>query len=853
MRRWVLFKIFFLFSLFVSAQENAFISGIVFNEKKDPIKNVQIILSPINRIAITDTNGFFSITVPPYTSINISFNHINYLPNGTIVNLKPGESKKINTELKSSFVSSDEVVIIEKKKDNATEIKVDVKAAQKIVSANDDGLSFAKALPSVNSNNELSSSYSVRGGSFDENLIYVNGIQVYRPFLVRAGQQEGLSFINGDMISDITFSAGGFDAKYGDKLSSVLDITYLSPDSLTGAFSASMLGARATIGNKHNKLSYIMSGRYKSNSYLLGSLETQADYRPLFFDYQAYVNYEASKKWSFGFLGNSSLNQFRMVPQTRTTRFGGINQAFQLTVNFDGQEISRFQTNFGAFTTDFRPFKNDSTVLKLTASAFTTSEEETFDIEGSYRLNELETNFGEDDFGKEAALLGNGSFLDHSRNFLEATIVNVEHTGKNVWKGGVFLWGAKMQYEEINDELLEWKNQDSAGYSVPFINSSELKFAEYLRTDANIASTRTSGFIQNNWRFLKKNGKSQLYLNTGLRANHWTFNNELFFSPRASVTYTPSSLKTDTAGKEYRDSTNFTYRLAWGIYGQPAFYRELRNFEGEINENIKAQKSTHYVAGVDYDFYKWKRPFTIRTEAYYKEMTNIIPFDVENVRVRYYGENSANAYAYGLESRINGEFIKGLESWLSASYMKTEEDIVDDYYYRYYNANGEKIVDGFTLDQGVDDSIKFTRGYMPRATDQRVSVKIFFQDEMPRFQQLKVHLNLVYASGQPFGTPGSVEGRNTERMPDYRRADIGFTYQFVEDGKLYRKTGKVEMPTNHFLKHFKDFGIRMEVFNLLDISNTISHLWVSDINDTEYAVPNFLTPRLINVRITGRF
>lgn len=853
MRRWVLVKIFILFHLFVSAQGNSFIKGIIFNENKQPIPNVQIIISPINRTASTDSIGSFTITVPSNQTLNISFNHINYLPTGETVNLKSGETKTFNLKLASSFVATDEVVILEKKKDNATEIKVDVEASKNVVTASDDGIGFVKSLASVNSNNELSSSYSVRGGSFDENLIYVNGIQVYRPFLVRAGQQEGLSFVNGDMISDITFSAGGFDAKYGDKLSSVLDITYLSPDSLTGAFNASMLGARATVGNKHKKLTYIMSGRYKSNSYLLGSLETQADYRPLFFDYQTYVKYEANKKWSFGFLGNSSLNQFRMVPQSRTTRFGGINQAFQLTVDFSGQEISKFQTNFGAFTTDFKPFKNDSTILKLTVSAFSTAEEETFDIEGSYRLNELETNFGEDDFGKEAALLGTGAFLDHSRNFLNARIFNIEHTGKNVWKKGLFLWGAKMQYEEINDELLEWKNQDSAGYSVPFINSSELRFAEYLKTEANISSVRTSGFIQNNWRFLKKNGKSQLFLNTGIRANHWSFNNELFFSPRASLTYAPSSLKTDTAGNEYRDSTNFTYRLAWGIYGQPAFYRELRNFQGEINENIKAQKSTHYVAGFDYDFYKWNRPFTIRTEAYYKQMTNIIPFDVENVRVRYYGENSADAYAYGIESRINGEFIKGLESWLSASYMKTEEDILNDFYYRYYNSNGEQIIDGFTIDQVPDDSIQFTRGYMPRATDQRVSVKIFFQDEMPRFQQLKVHLNLVYASGQPFGIPGSVEGRNTQRMAPYRRADIGFTYQFVEDGKLYRKLGKVEMPANHILRHFRDFGFRVEVFNLLDISNTISHLWVSDINNTEYAVPNFLTPRLINVRLTGRF
>lgn len=853
MRPWILAKIFIFLTSIVFGQSNALITGFIFNSKNIPIPNVQIQIQPTRLQTFSDSLGQFSISVPAKTNIQVIFSHLNFDTKGEELNLEPGETKQIKIKLISNAVETDVVIIKQKSNNDATILKVDSETARNVVTANGDGTGFVKALAGVNSNNELSSSYSVRGGSFDENLIYVNGIQIYRPFLVRAGQQEGLSFVNGDMIDQIAFSAGGFDAVYGDKLSSVLDITYLSPDSLIGAFSGSMLGASATVGNKHGKLSYIMSGRYKSNSYLLGSLETQADYRPVFFDYQTFVDFEANDKWSFGFLGNSSLNKFRMVPQTRTTRFGGINQAFQLTVAFTGQEISRFQTNFGAFSTEYRPFKGDSTVLKLTASAFTTSEQETFDIQGAYRLNELETNFGEDDFGKEAALLGDGSFLDHSRNFLDAVIYNVEHTGKHKWKKGLLHWGAKYQHEEIVDELLEWKNQDSAGYSVPYTESIDLKFAEYLTSKNNLNTNRVSGFIQNDWRFLKKNGRSQLFIKTGVRANYWDYNDQTVISPRASLTYSPSDLKKDSAGNTYKDSTTFSYRLAWGYYYQPPFFRELRDFDGNISPNIKAQKSIHYVAGVDYDFYKWGRQFTWRTEAYYKDMDDIIPFDVENVRIRYYGRNVADAYAYGLETRINGQFVKGLESWMSASYMKTEEDITNDVYYRYYNSNGEKIIDGFTLDQTVDDSIGFSRGYMPRATDQRLSVKIFFQDEMPRFQQLKVHLNFIYASGQPFGTPGSVEGRNTERMPDYRRADIGFTYKMVENGKLYKKTGKVTMPQNHFLRHFKDFGIRMEVFNLLDISNTISHLWVSDINDQEYAVPNFLTPRLVNFKITGKF
>jgi len=329
MRQWLLFKIFLLCTVISLAQSNATFKGLIKSQNGQPVFNVQVIISPINKTVTTDSSGSFSTSVPANQLLTVTYNHLNFIPFGEDFTLKPGESKTISIKLIPAYNSTGPVIIKEKKKENATEISVDIKAAKNVVTASDDGIGFVKSLASVNSNNELSSSYSVRGGSFDENLIYVNGIQVYRPFLVRAGQQEGLSFVNGDMISDITFSAGGFDAKYGDKLSSVLDITYLSPDSLTGAFSASMLGARATVGNKHGKLSYIMSGRYKSNSYLLGSLETQADYRPLFFDYQTYIDFKASKKWSFGFLGNTSLNQFRMVPQTRVTRFGGISQAFQ--------------------------------------------------------------------------------------------------------------------------------------------------------------------------------------------------------------------------------------------------------------------------------------------------------------------------------------------------------------------------------------------------------------------------------------------------------------------------------------------------------------------------------------------
>lgn len=836
-------------SLLMMGQNPAFYSGQVINEEGKGIFNVLVQVNEFSER--TDSLGAFKVKVPANQKLSSTFSHPMYYLIGENFQLKPGETKNTTVQLLENSENLGTVVIEEeRKRDDATTLDIDAKDLKGIVGPSGDVLQVISMLGPANNNNELSSAYNVRGGNFDENLIYVNGIQIYRPFLVRSGQQEGLSFANGDMIKNLTFSAGGFDAKYGDKLSSVLDINYLDPDTFSAGVNLSLLGARFFIGDELGKFSYIMGGRYKTNSYLLGALETDGEYRPDFYDYQSYLNYDVNKKLKIGFLGNVSLNQYQMVPVSRQTRFGGINNAFQLSVNFSGQEIDKFQTYFGAFTADYLP--TDSTKLKFTVSAFSTKEEETFDILGAYRLNELETNFGEEDFGTEANLLGNGAFLDHSRNFLTAQIVNAEHKGSTVWDKGTLLWGAKFQHEEINDQLLEWQYQDSADYSVPLGSEGDIVFPEYTKSKHQLISNRASAFLQNNWKLMKKNGQNQLFIHTGVRANYWDYNNELVVSPRISVSYAPSDIIVDSSGT-HRDSSKFTYRLAWGHYYQPPFYRELRNLEGQVMEGVLAQKSVHYVAGLDYDFYAWGRQFTWRSEAYYKDMTNVIPFNVDNVRIRYYGENSAKAYAYGLESRINGEFVKGLESWMTIAYMKTEEDISNDDYYEYYNASGEKIINGFTHDTQVADSVSFNRGYMPRATDQRVSFKIFFQDNMPSLPAFKVHLNLVYSTGVPFGNPESARDRNVLRMPAYRRGDIGFSYQFVEDGLALKKKEKVEMGKRHLLRHFENFSVRMEVFNLLNISNTISYLWVSDINDRVYAVPNFLTQRLVNLRINATF
>lgn len=851
MRCSIIFYTLLFSSLLTLAQSTGYYSGKVTNSEDNPVAKVIVYVNELS--TETDSLGTFKLEVPSNITLSSTFIHPKYHLIGENFIVKTGESKSTVVKL---LEKDDDIEIntveIEGTRDRtkATEVEIDTRDIKGTVGVSGDGLEFMKMQNGVISNNELSSAYNVRGGSFDENLIYVNGIQVYRPFLVRSGQQEGLSFVNGDMIKNITFSAGGFDAKYGDKLSSVLSINYLDPDSFSAGVNLSFLGARFFVADKIGKFSYIMGGRYKSNSYLLGTLETDGEYRPEFYDYQTFLNYQANKKLKFGFLGNISLNKYQSVPVSRKTKFGGINNAFQLSVNFNGQEIDRFQTYFSALTADYKV--SDSTNLKFTFSAFSTIEEETFDIFGSYSLNELETNFGNEEFGTEGSLLGTGAFLDHSRNFLTANILNAEHKGKTLWKNGSFLWGAKYQHEEINDELLEWKYKDSADYNVPLGSDGELKFAEYTKTNTTLITNRISAYLQNNWKFFEKEGAHQLFLNTGIRANYWDYNDQLVVSPRVSLTYAPSDVIVDSLGFR-RDSSVFTYRLAWGYYYQPPFYRELRNLDGQIMKGVLAQKSIHYVAGVDYDFYAWKRPFTWKTEAYYKDLSDVIPFNVDNVRIRYYGENSAKAYAYGLETRINGEFIKGLESWLSIAYMKTEEDISNDDYYEYYNASGEKIVNGFTFDQIATDSVSFNRGYMPRATDQRVSFKIYFQDEMPSLPAFKVHLNLVFATGMPFGNPESARDRNTLRIPAYRRADIGFSYQFVKNGLLQKKTGNVPISKRSALRHFENFTVKMDVFNLLNIANTVSYLWVSDINNRSYAVPNFLTQRLINLRLNATF
>ena len=834
--------------------QNGTIQGTLVDINGKGIPGVQVTISNSTHFTFSDSTGRYRIKTKAAKRLFMAFSHFSYSDFGEEFSLDTSEVKTLDYTMGPASHLVDTLDIITKKPKKIKEIEIDAELIDKIVGPSDDALAILKQDPSVASNNELSSAYSVRGGNFDENLIYVNGIEIYRPFLIRSGQQEGLSFVNSDLVKSLTFSAGGFDAQFGDKLSSVLDIKYREPKSFGASVNLSLLGGRAHIeGVVKDKFRYIMGTRYKTNTYLLGTLDTEAEYKPQFFDYQTYLTYRPTDKIKIGFLGNISSNRYEMNPVSRKTNFGGISQAFQLNVGLAGQEVNRFDAFFGALSLDIQA--SDNVLLKFSGSAFRTSEEETFDIAGAYELGELETNQASESFGEVSSVVGTGSFLDHTRNFLDAEIFNVSHHGILEWKPGKLLWGASYQEEHFKDDLLEWKYVDSADFSIPTAPTNELILNEYLQSSNDLTTSRLNAYIQNNWELLEKS-ESDLYLNTGVRANYWSYSKEVLVSPRASLIYVPGKRRSDSTSVDTIATTNkgqFSYRLSWGYYYQPPFYRELRNLQGQIMPDVKAQKSIHYVGGIDYDFKMWDVPFTWRTEAFYKHLDKLIPFEMENVKLKYFGENSGQGYATGMESRINGEFVDDLESWFSFSFLKTEETIDDFNYTEYYNAAGEKVIFGFNEDQIITDSAVIDRGAMPRPNDQRFSFKIFFQDRMPKFHSFKVHLNFVYASGLPFGPSGSVQGRNFFRIPPYRRVDIGFSYDIVENGQRRKNNKLVDVPKNHFLHVFDDLWIRAEVFNLLDISNTISYFWISDIHNRQYAIPNFLTQRLINVRLSATF
>jgi len=814
MRKIILTHLFIFIVSVIKAQS---IEGVITDINNNALNSVNISIINKSNGVTSDLKGQYKINIKANRSHVIAFSSIGYQTEKIrIPMLKKGQNYKLNIILKELNTILKDIIVKDQKSRKSNLSRIKTKHVEVIPGSNGGIESILKTLPGVSSANELSSQYSVRGGNFDENLVYVNGIEVYRPFLIHSGQQEGLSFVNSDLVGSILFSAGGFSAKYGDKMSSVLDIKYKKPKLSNGSVSLSLLGGSAHFEgvNHNNRLSYLFGIRHKSNQYLLKSLDTEAEYTPRFSDLQTYLNYELSTDWNISLLANISKNQYHMIPQNRDTDFGTFNEALRLTIYFEGQELDKYETYFGALTTKYNP--NTHLQLQLTTSAFQTFEQENFDILGEYWLYQLDNNLGSNNFGDIAFDRGVGKYINHARNSLEARVINFSHKGNFNNSNTTLDWGLQFQQEDIDDKINEWSLIDSAGFTLPHPTDSiglpsntnqEVIMNELLKTNINISSSRQSGYIQ------YSKDINNLSLNAGTRSSYWSYNEELLVSPRISLAYAPNWEK------------DVVFRLASGVYYQSPFYKELRYPNGELNEDISSQKSIHYVLGSDYLFYKWGRPFKWITEVYYKKLNNLIPYKVDNVRIQYLAENNSNGYATGIDLKINGEFVSGVESWASLSIMKTEEDIIGDTY----------------IDQ---DGNTIEAGYIPRPTDQRVNFSLFFQDYIPGNLNYKMHLNMIYGSGLPFGPPKSEKYQDVLRIPDYRRVDIGFSAIL----KSEKKRSKIK-----FLNVINSAWISAEVFNLLDINNTVSYLWVSDVGGRQYAVPNYLTRRQVNLKLILRF
>ena len=783
----------------------------------------------------TDEKGFYSLSIEPNKPYTLVFYDVSHDQVTHQVTAKPGENITYSPVL--NFKNTFTVVEIVDFKTQSQEIVVlDPKVIRSIPGVGENVESLIKTQAGVSSNNELSSGYSVRGGNYDENLVYVNDIEVYRPFLVRSGQQEGLSFANPNMVSNINFSAGGFETKYGDKLSSVLDITYRKPLKFAGTAAGSFLGGNVQLEgiSKNRLLAWNVGARYRTNSYLLQSLDTKLNtsggYRPSAMDVQSFLTFDINPKWKIEFLGNIANNKYLVKPVTRQTDFGTVKDALRLTIYFDGQELMQYTTYMGGLSTTYRP--DGKTKLKLIASAYRANEQEVYTIQGQYYIDQLEADLGKPNFGQVSYNRGVGTFLNNGRNYLTANVYNLEHKGtRTMDRNNELLWGVRGQYEKIEDKLGEWRTVDSAGYNAPY-STTDINLTDVYKTQITLPSFRTQGYVQFNHTATLRDS-SNFRVSGGIRANHWTVNNQTVFSPRLSFAYKPNWVR------------NWLFKLSGGFYYQPPFYRELRNIDGTINKDIKAQRSIHIVFTSDYIFHMWKRPFKLMMSAYYKQLNDIIPYEIDNVRIRYFANNNTKGYATGADFRINGEFVKGVESWATIGFLRTYEYSKDNIHYDYYNKDGDKIIRGSTFDQVKVDSQKVDPGYIPRPTDQLVTFGLFFQDNLPKYPAIKFNLNLQFGSGLPFGPPTHMRWQQILRMPPYRRADAGLAYNVLKENR--------EIKRKNYFNNLKEMWIFLEIFNLLQIQNTVSYTWIADVTGNRYAVPNYLTNRQVNVKLQIRF
>ena len=795
--------LFLLCGFVLHAQKKVKLSGRVIDANNEGIELASIRIEGTTQGTMTDLKGNYEIYVAPADTVVVIYSCLGYRTERKTL-LSPKQDMMMNVRLYTIDRTIKEVVVTEHRKQTSTLQRIDSKDLKLMPDATGGSIeAMLTTMAGVNSSNELSSQYSVRGGNFDENIVYVNGIEVYRPLTVRSGQQEGLSFINPDLVGSIGFSSGGYSAEYGDKMSSVLDITYKQPEAFEGAVAASFLGASASVGQSTSKFSQLHGFRFKTNSTLLSSLDTKGEYKPSFFDYQTLIAYKFSPQWKLSFLGNVSNNTYKFTPQERTTKFGTSSNAAQFKVYFDGQEKDKFQSFFGALSLDY--FKNKNTAFSLLASAFVTNEIVRYDISGQYWLDELDMS-GEVTETEAAGTLGVGTYHEHARNRLNAGVMSIALKGVTRIRQNDIKWGLNYQMEKITDRVREWEMRDSAGYSLPNLEHS-LELISNLNSKQDMQTNRISAYVQDTYRLRKDVG---LFTFTGgIRASFWDFNKECIVSPRASVGFIPA--------REER----LTLRFATGIYYQAPFYKEFRdtvrdernNLIVALNRNIKSQRSIHFVLGQDFSFRVVDRPFKFTAELYYKKLDNLIPYEVDNVKIWYSGRNESKGYAAGLDMKLFGQFVPGTDSWLSFSLMKTQEKI-----------NGK---------------------WVPRPTEQRYSIALFFQDYVPRFPKYKFNLRAIWSDGLPIGAPKLGRQAGYFRTTPYRRVDIGASRLLVGGEDRIMRRG--------FFRHFKSIWIGLDIFNLLNISNVNSYYWVTDVYSNQYAVPNYLTMRQFNLRLSAEF
>jgi hypothetical protein len=813
--------------IFISAYSQkkiATVSGIVVDEGDRPLQQVSITILGREKGTATNDSGKFSIQVPSGKPIALLFSYTGYKTSQRSFNLSESERESVTIQLQK-LENILEGVTVGSSPARTEAGRINIDADQALLNPSPLGNIESLIKVFVGSNNELTSQYNVRGGSYDENLIYVNDFEVFRPYLVRSGQQEGLSFINPEMTSNVKFYNGGFQARYGDKMSSVLDITYKKPKQFGGSAYFGLLeqGLHVEGTNTTNRFTYLLGVRNRSNRNLLSSQETKGNYIPSSADMQALITYQLNDKWLFEALGNISKSKFSLYPEESKLSSAVFSPLFTANLAVDiafwGQEKDHYQTNMVGLSTTWQPNKNVR--LKGMLSRFENDEAENIDITGAYLFGERDFDKSKASYGLIVNPLGAGVFQTYARNQLNIQVWNASLRG-SIDKGKHFLqFGSGLERQNVSDKLHEWEYNDSAGYSLPY-SANVLQLNKVLKSKANFHINRINGFVQDNIQF---KDSSDVTLQVGIRYNYNTLNNELLLSPRAGFSFKPKNWTKD-----------LIFRGAAGIYNQPPFYRELRRYDGSINKDLKAQKSWQVSGGFDYSLKLWQRPARVTTELYYKGMRDVVPYDIDNVRLRYFGENLARAYAAGAEVRLFGELVKDAESWVSLGFMRTKEDLENDSYYNYRLNDQNKPVDSSLINVG----------YLRRPTDRMITFGMFFQDYLSTNKNFKVYLNSLYGSNLPYNIPGSVKFRNALIIDPYIRVDLGLSALLLDSDKTNRRSHSP-------FRSFENVWVSLEIFNLIDRPNTISYLLIKDFANNTFTLPNRLTPRLLNIKLVAKW